>query len=187
MSKAISFSDIKKASWLQGYNEIQMLDIAMDGKVNRVLYELGIDTEYGVSYYPAKHRNLAGEILVGFIACGEIQINRKHLTSVFSDLTDILTASAYTDPSLTRELAELSGLSRDYDAYNDSGVPDYDTLRAIMPQNQLEEGYEDVEKQLKQLAEICEMIRGPGMNASGAPKTSSEYKIYAEQRKGLND
>ena len=144
--KTCSFRDVLKASWLTQYNEIDLLSIDRDEDVNRVLTELGFDCEYPLNYFPAKHRDLSGKIAVGFMVSGEVQCNRKHLTSVFADLTDILISSAYIDPSLTRELADLSGLSRNYDGYNDCNIPDYDTERIIIPENQLEEDYEDVEK-----------------------------------------
>lgn len=137
MSKVISFSDLKLHSSLSGLNEVQMLSIDMDDTINAILEEIGFDVDYGITYFPAKHRNLQNNILIGYMASGEVSINRKHLTSVYADLTDVLIASSYSDTSLTKELANLSGLSRSYDNNQESG--DYGDCQQDMPANQLEE------------------------------------------------
>lgn len=178
--KSISFSDLKLHSTLSGYKEIELLHIDMDDKINAVLSDLGIDTDYGVCYQAAKHRNLQGKVVIGYMAVGDVQINRKHLTSVFADLTDILISSAYTDPSLTKELANLSGLSRSYD--NNQESDDYGDEQQAMPANQLEEDWEEVEKQIMQLEEIRDIVRGPMLNESGAAKTAEEYKHWLKEQ-----
>jgi hypothetical protein len=178
--KAISFSDIKKASWLQGFNEVQMLSIDMDEKVNRVLHELGVDLDYGVSYYAAQHRNLAGEVIVGYMACGEIQINRKFLSSKFADLTDLMVASAFTDPSLTFALGELTGKTR---SYNHSHSLEDDSDKSFLKEH-VEPACWTIEKQIKSMNDLVEFIRGPSHNSAGTVKTPEEYKQYAEQNKG---
>ncbi len=184
--KTISFRDLKKASWLQGYNEIDLLSIDRDDDVHKVLDQLGFDCEFPVSYFPAKHRDLTGHIALGFMAAGEVQCNRKHLTSIFADLTDILVASSFSDTSLTKELAELSGLSRNPDGLFDCNIPDYDEKRAEMPKDQLEEGWELVEAQIRQLEDIRDSIRGSQYSVSGGLKTAAEYKKFNEERK-LNE
>lgn len=182
--KTCSFRDILKASWLKQYNEIELLSIDRDEDVQRLLHELGFDCDYPLSYFPANHRDLSGKIAIGFMVSGEVQINRKHLTSVFADLTDVLISSSYTDPSLTRELADLSGLSRNYAAYHECEVEEYNVGNYEIPDNQLEDDWEDVAKQIKQLEDIRDAIRGCQYNSSGALKTSQEYKEWAAQQKG---
>lgn len=180
MAKVISFSDLKLHSSLSGLNEVQMLSIDMDDKINAILAEIGFDVDYGITYFPAKHRNLQNNILIGFMASGEVSINRKHLTSVYADLTDVLIASSYSDTSLTKELANLSGLSRSYD--NNQESDDYGDGQQDMPANQLEEDWEDVEKQIRQLEEIRDIVRGPMLNESGAAKTAEQYKAWAKEQ-----
>lgn len=180
MAKVISFSDLKLHSSLSGLNEVQMLSIDMDDKINAILAEIGFDVDYGITYFPAKHRNLQNNILIGFMAAGEVSINRKHLTSVYADLTDVLIAASFTDPSLTKELANLSGLSRSYD--NNQESDDYGDGQQDMPANQLEEDWEDIEKQIRQLEEIRDMIRGPQMDESGSAKTAEQYKAWAKEQ-----
>lgn len=180
MSKVISFSDLKLHSSLSGFNEVEMLHISMDDKINAILAEIGFDVDYGITYFPAKHRNLQNNILIGFMAAGEVSINRKHLTSVYADLTDVLIASSYSDTSLTKELANLSGLSRSYD--NNQESDDYGDGQQDMPANQLEEDWEDIEKQIRQLEEIRDIIRGPQMDESGSAKTAEQYKAWAKEQ-----
>lgn len=178
--KTCSFRDIKKASWLRGYNEIDLLSIERDDDVNKVLDQLGFDCDYPISYFAAKHRDLTGHVDIGFMVCGEVQCNRKHLTSVFADLTDVLVSTAYLDTSLTKELANLSGLSRSYD--NNQESDDYGDQQQDMPANQLEEDWEDIEKQIRQLEEIRDLIRGPQINESGSAKTAEEYKQWLKEQ-----
>lgn len=180
MSKVLSFSDLKLHSSLSGYNEVEMLHINMDDTINAILAEIGFDTDYGLNYFAAKHRNLQGQILVGYLVAGEVSINRKHLTSVYADLTDVLVASSYNDPSLTKELANLSGLSRSYD--NNQESDDYGDGQQDMPPNQLEEDWEDIEKQIRQLEELRDIIRGPQMDESGSAKTAEQYKAWYKEQ-----
>lgn len=180
--KAISFSDIKRASWLQGFSEVDMLSIENDEKVNRVLDALGVDCEYGISYYAAQHRNLAGDVLVGYLAAGEIQINRNHLTSPFADLTDILAASAYTDLSLTFELGELSGKQHCYESLLSL---DDDTEKGF-PKELVEPSCEQIGEQIRSMNELCESIRGASHNSAGAVKTPEEYQAFAAERNTNN-
>lgn len=165
---------------MQGYNEIELLSIERDDDVHKVLDQLGFDCDYPISYFAAKHRDLTGHVDIGFMVCGEVQCNRKHLTSVFADLTDVLVVSAYSDPSLTKELANLSGLSRSYD--NNQESDDYGDEQQAMPANQLEEDWEEVEKQISQLEDIRDMLRGNMYNESGALKTPDEYKQWLKEQ-----
>ena len=180
MSKVLSFSDLKLHSSLSGYNEVEMLHINMDDTINAILAEIGFDIDYGLNYFAAKHRNLQGQILVGYLVAGEVSINRKHLTSVYADLTDVLVASSYQDTSLTKELANLSGLSRSYD--NNQESDDYGDGQQEMPPNQLEEDWEEVERQIRQLKDIRDMLRGNMYNDSGAMKTPDEYKQWLKEQ-----
>lgn len=180
MAKVISFSDLKLHSSLSGLNEVEMLHIDMDDTINSILAEIGFDVDYGITYFPAKHRNLQNNVLIGYMASGEVSINRKHLTSVYADLTDVLIASSYQDTSLTKELANLSGLSRSYD--NNQESDDYGDGQQDMPPNQLEEDWEDIEKQIRQLEELRDFIRGPQMGESGSAKTAEQYKAWAKEQ-----
>lgn len=184
MSKTASLRDIKKASWLKEYNEIELLSIENDEKVGRVLEALGFDLEYPTYYFAANHRDLSGTVKVGFMVCGEVSCNRKHLTSCFADITDVLIASAYSDTSLTKELANLSGLSRAYEPADDYAMTESELLFPIPP-DQLEKDWENMEKQIITLNELRDFIRGPMYNESGGMKTSKEYKEWALGMKQL--
>lgn len=181
--KTISFSDLRRVSWLSEYSEVELLHIDMDDKVAEALSQLGFDTEYPILYYPAKHRNLAGDVVTGYIACGEIQLNGSKVNRDFRDLTDILVCTSYLDKSLMLELAELAFKTRDFTEFlQDSDSIDFDEERALFPANQLEPDWVEQEAIIKNLQDVLTMIRGPVYNASGALKTAEEYKEFAEAR-----
>lgn len=178
-SRTLSFRDILKASWLQGLNEIQLLDIARDVDVYRVLEETGFDIDYPVEYYGAQHRDLTGKVAIGLVACGEVSCNRKHLNSAYSSTEDLLIASSFIDPSLTKELANLRGLSRSYEQDHslevESGV-------GQATANYTADEDTGIAAQIAQLNDLVELIRGPKYNSAGSLKTQEEYAQYAIER-----
>lgn len=148
----------------------------MDGKVSAVLEAIGFDTIYPIIYYPANHRDMSGKTGLGFIACGEININRKHLTAVYTDTITRVAASSYTDRSLTRELAGLMNNTLDFNSFNEPGA-DEDTT---MYEDQLNPDFKEVEAQIKQLVDIRDQLRGDPMGADGSPKTYEEVAEWVE-------
>lgn len=177
--KTISFQDILKVSWLQGYNEIDLLSIQMDKEVDRVLDEIGIDTEYPIIYYPCKHRTLDNKIVLGFMACGEVSCNYKHYQSKYFDATDRLVATMYRDIDYAKELAEMLGRNSSFLAQ----AVDLEGYIADEENNvPPEDDYELVSIQIKQLEELRDRIRGPLYNEAGNPKTREEYlEWYVDQ------
>lgn len=180
--KAVSFRDLLKVSWLSKYNEINLLSIDLDEEVQRVLSEIGFDCEYPIEYSCANHRDLTGKTGVGFMAIGDVSINRKHLTSAYADLTDIMISASYQDPSLAWQLGELSGKQRSYDN-NLSLEDDFDRN---YPKELLQLNYSDVEWQIKEMNDLCEHIRGSKYGPSGGLKTTQEYKEFAAERNQNN-
>lgn len=178
-SKVLGFRDILKASWLNGYNEVALLSIDMDDSVWRVLEEVGFDRDYGFSYEAHNYRDLSGVVGIGYVASGSMSLNRKHLTSAYADLTDIMIAAAHSDPSLARELGELTGKNRSYD--HQSSLED-DSERSFAKEL-IEPTWGSVEKQIRELNELCTFIRGSQYNSAGSLKTCEEYKEY-NQTKG---
>lgn len=154
--KCISFRDLLVADALKHLNEIEMLSPENDELMKSVLVQCGMDVDYDIQYIPTKHRDMQGKVAVGFQAVGDININRNVLNSCVSDVTDRMVAASYQDPSLTRELAGMMGNTINYKSLLEAEDA-FDETEYVEP---LEEDYEWVTKQIKQLQDIHDVIRG---------------------------
>jgi len=176
-SKVLSLRDVRKASWLAQYNEVSLLSIDRDEEVWRVLSEVGFDPDYGYEYFACNHRDMSGLVGIGYVVAGSMSLNRKHLSSVYADLTDIMIAASYQDPSLARELGELSGKQRSYD-HSHSLEEESEKLAKEL----IEPTWGSVEYQIKELNDLCFHIRGSAFNSAGSLKTMNEYKQFAQEQ-----
>lgn len=174
MSRTISFRDLLVAEELAHIkNEIELLAIENDALVESILKKIGFDTDYPITYIPSKHRDMQNKVAVGFMVVGEISLNRSFINSSLCSTTERLVASSYTDPSMTRELSNLMGNHINFKALiAEEGEGESDEL----PSDMLEPDREFVALQIKQLAEIRDMIRGTMYNEAGDLKTFEEYK-----------
>lgn len=132
-------------------------------------------------YYAANHRDMSGKVGVGYVVCGEININRKHMNSVYTDTITRIAASSYLDRSLTQELATLSGTTLDHDAFHECHV--VDVIDDPYLGEYVEDTWKAVEREIKVLEELRAFIRGPAYDESGSPKTREQYKEYLEKVK----
>ena len=172
--KTLSFRDLQLCTKFKGMNEIQMLSLENDETMAWVLEQVGFDTEYAVSYIPLVHRDLQNNVGLGFMAVGEINMNKSFIDSSICTLTDRMIASAYIDPSLTRELSSLMGMRVSLRSLMDNGA---DSAGKDLPEDMLEPDRDFVAKQITDLEALRDAIRGDMINARGEPKTFSEYKI----------
>ena len=171
--KTLSFRDLQLCEEFAGMNEISMLHPDNDAKMEKVLAACGLDVEYPVLYIPTKHRCMGNKVAVGFQCVGEISINRAYLKSAMCSTTERMVAASYTDPSLTRELANLMGGTVNYRSLQDESIEfEGDEL----PEDMLEPDRVEVAKQIKQLTEIRDVLRGSPYNEAGDLKTFAEYK-----------
>lgn len=173
MSRVLSFRDLRLITELSQYSEFELLDPRMDDRVNYYLKRLGFDLDYGVVYVPNKHRDMQGNVGIGFRVVGEASINRRFINSPLCSLTERLIAAAYQDVSRARELAYLLG-SRIY--YRDTDDDYEDTSEEDFPADLIEPDCEAVMDQIKVLELMRDSIRGPYLNEAGAVKTPGEYK-----------
>lgn len=88
-------------------NEFDIIDPANDAEVYAVLEAIGMDTRKGVSYDVALHRDRSNTVAVGFMLSAEYNLDPKFRK--FHDNTDRLVLAYMQDPSLGRELDEISG------------------------------------------------------------------------------
>jgi hypothetical protein len=154
--KSISFRDLQLADELKHLNEIEMLHEDNDLVMSVVLLQCGFDINKPIRYIPSKHRDLRGKIAVGFQACGEVSLSENLRHSPVMDITDRMIATAYTDPSLTREMASMMGNTVNYKALLEQEDIPEDEEYDEPP----EEDYEWVTSQIKQLEDIRKQIRG---------------------------
>lgn len=169
MSRVFSMRDLRLIPALSKFNEIELLQISNDALVNSYLRQLGFNISRAILYTPAKHRDLQGNVGVGFRAVGEISRDRSFLTSSLCTTTERLVAASYYDMSLTKELAKLLGNSVDLR----SGVGDEED--SSFPAELIEPDYEEVAFEILALEKIRDSIRGTPHNDAGALKTPGEY------------
>lgn len=168
MSKVISFRDLKLIPELSHYNEIELLHRNLDETVQKYLAQIGFDTDYEVQYVPSKHRDMQGKVAVGFQAVGEISINRNFINSPLCSISERIAATGYQDPSLTRELSSMMASKNDYRGLSevDGCVEDAEFGDSLVstktPKDEIEEDYEWVMQQIKQLEMVRDQIRSQG-------------------------
>lgn len=175
MSRSVSFRDLRLTPTLEQFNEIDMLNIYKDDVMKGVLAACAFDVNQPVLYVPSQHRDMQGKVAVGFVAVGEISLKAEFRMNGMLNMTERLVAAGRRDVSLAKEMAELSGLSRNYtptecDDDETDGLAD----------DQLEPDWLFVENQIKVLTELRDFIRGPCFTAAGGLKTYSDYAEYAE-------
>jgi hypothetical protein len=173
--KLISFRDLMRVDWLNVPNEVSLLPITMDEKVNRALAILGFDIEYPIEYFAANHRDLSNHVGVGFMARGEININRKHLTGPFTTVCELIAASGHTDMELADDLHKIANRSQELSG--ESSARD----KEVYPDD------EDYDKLIRVLHQVRDSVRGPMYNEKGSLKTPEEYQEYLRMQKGNND
>ena len=176
MSRILSFRDLRLIPELSQYSEIDLLHPSMDDTVNKWLEEFGFNTNAPVQYIPNKHRDMQGNIGVGFRAIGTIAVGSEFLDTPLATMEDRILATFFTDPSLARELASMLNTGIRF-----ADVPEsYDESDDDFPEELIEPDYPEVSKEIALLETIRDAVRGPMYNESGAPKTYKEYAEYYE-------
>lgn len=174
MSRVISFRDLMVCTKLSHIrNEVELLEIKNDDLVASILAQVGFDIDYPVAYVPSKHRDMQNRVAVGFMAVGEISLNRAFVSSSICTPTERMIASSYTDPSLTYELAKLAGNHVNYKSLLEDEAED---TGDELPEDMLEQDRDIVAAQIKVLTDLRDLIRGNMYNDAGDLKTYDEYK-----------
>lgn len=173
MSRTISFRDLLVCEELRHIkNEIELLSIQNDALVSNILSKIGFDIDYPVLYVPCKHRDMQNKVAIGFMAVGEISLNRAFINSPMCSITERMVAASYTDPSMTRELGALMGNTVNYRRLLSE---DIESEGDELPDDMLEADRHEVASQIKVLCEIRDAIRGDMYNEAGDLKTYEEY------------
>lgn len=172
--KNISFRDLQLATPFVKMNEIQMLALDNDDDMAWALGHIGFDIDYPVSYVPLNHRDMQGNIGLGFMAVGEINMNSAYVESPLCTLAERMIVAAYTDPSLTKELSTLMGMRVNFRSLLENGA---ESSGEALPDEMLEPDRDFVGMQIKDLEVLRDSIRGQMFNDRGEAKTFAEYKL----------
>lgn len=163
--RTLSMRDIQRIPALSGYNEIELIHPGMDETMKKWLWQIGYDTEYEIQYIPSKHRDLSGKVAIGFQVVGEISLRREFINSPMCSTTERIAATGYYDPSLTRELSSMQGSKVDYNHLSEVDGDDEDEFGGTLvlkgpDKDDVEEDYEWVSLQIRQLEALRDTIRG---------------------------
>lgn len=175
MSRTISFRDLKLCTSLMALSEVEMIHPSFDPVMSDILGKIGFDIDYPVVYVPSKHRDMQNKVAVGFMAVGEISLNRNFINSPLCSVTERMIAASYTDPSMTRELATLMGNRVNLKQLMDEDG-EYDGEE--LGEEYLEPDREFVAQQIQQLADIRDALRGSMYNEAGDLRTYAEYASH---------
>lgn len=170
MSRVISFRDLRLIPELSQFNEVELLHPVNDARMAKYLEVLGFNTDAPVEYVPNNHRDMQGNVGVGFRAVGTINTASEFLTTRMASMEDRLMATFFKDPSLARELAQMLNTGVNF---NDDHLVFDDEDEA--EEEYIEPDYEEVSAELKALEELRDSIRGSMYNEAGAQKTYAEY------------
>lgn len=176
MSRVISFRDLLLIDGLKDYNEIELLHPGMDDTLKVYLGQLGFDVDYGILYVPNKHRDMQGNVAVGFRAVGEISCNREFINSPLCSTIERIIAASYQDPSLAAELSIMYGNSINFASLHSPDVVDDND---DFPLDAIEADYEEVLGQINTLTEIRDTIRGSYLDEFGNTKRLGDYNVEA--------
>ena len=170
MSRVFSFRDLQRIPELSKYTETEMLDIEMDGMINKYLAQLGFNVNAAVLYEPAQHRDLSGHVEIGYRAVGEVTHDPAWLEHPLCNTTERIIFRARTDMSLAKELARMQCSGINWSEDNGESDPDF-------PESLVEKDFEDTTTMLDLLRTVRDAVRGNPYNEYGALKTPQEYQM----------
>ena len=177
MSRVTSFGDIKYALVSLGkapanLTEKEMLEHDWDDKINAVLGSIGFDTRQAIDYVPNLHRDIRGNVGMGYRAVGTVTTDPAWLKHPLCDMTEAIIFEHRRDPGLARDMANMSGTYFDLtdSAQSDSEPSGDDYIEPDCKKN---------EDEIQRLANQCGKIRGNRYNEDGSLKTPADW---AEER-----
>ena len=164
----MSFRDLKLIPGLSQFTEVELLSVTRDALVNNALGQLGFNLRAPILYVPSKHRDMQGNVGVGFRAVGHINNDHAYLNSSCCPMIERLIWASLKDPSLARELAKMMGHSVNLD---DNAIEQEDPFY----EEEMEDDFEMVSAQLLALTKLRDVMRGSPYNEQGLLKTPKEY------------
>ncbi len=165
--KNISVTDLKLIPELKHLRMLDFIDPQYADLIAPYLAVLGIDLEYPVEFVPCQHRNLQGQVVIGFVIAGEVQCNAAFLESGFATSEDRIIAAGYKDLGLANELASVQTASRDYGNSPADGFPP-----DLMNDNEKE-----ILLQIKVLEDMLLLARGTPFKSDGSRRLFHEANL----------
>lgn len=182
MSRVISFRDLQRIPTLRTYSEDSMIRPDMDEIMFRYLAELGFSLDHPIEYIPSLHRDMAGNVAIGYQAVGEViatsragEQQHPYLRHPVCPLIDRLMAVAKKDMSLAFELSRMAGQSVNVD----EGAVEEDPT---FPDEWIEPTFKENDAKIKNLLVRRNSVRKIRYNENGSVKTPKEI-LYENGRK----
>ena len=173
MSRTFSFRDIKYALVSLGkaptsLSEKDMLDPYWDGEINAVLGSVGFDLRQAIEYVPNLHRDIQGNVGVGYRAVGTVTTDPAWLKHPLCNMTEAIIFEYRRDPGLARDMAAMSGSYFDLtDGAEDFSEPSGDDY--------VEPDCKKNEDEIQRLINQRDKIRGNRYNEDGSLKTPADW------------
>ena len=170
MSRVFSFRDLKLIPEFANKTEREMVRLEFDDIMNEALSQLGFSMKAPILYVPSLHRDMRGNVAIGYRAVGQVNEDPAYLNSPLCPLIERLIVAARRDPSLASELASMIG-----------GGINLDDDYAAEPQKEVEDDYIEPnwrrdERFINELTDFRDMVRGSPYNETGTLKLPHEYK-----------
>lgn len=177
MSRVASFRDIKYALVSLGkapasLTEKEMLDPYWDDEINAVLASIGFDMRQAIDYVPNLHRDIQGNVGMGYRAVGTVTTDPSWLKHPLCDMVEAIIFEYRRDPGLARDMAAMSGSYFDLtEGAGDHFEPSENEY--------IEPDHKKHEDEIQRLVNQRDKIRGNRYNEDGSLKTPADW---AEER-----
>lgn len=173
MSRVASFRDIKYALVSLGkapssLTEKEMLEPYWDDDINAVLASVGFDMRQAIDYVPNLHRDIQGNVGMGYRAVGTVTTDPVWLKHPLCTITEAIIFEYRRDPGLARDMAAMLG---SYFDLTDSAETTYEPSE----NEYTEPDCKANENEIQRLINQCDKIRGNRYNEDGSLKTPADW------------
>lgn len=167
----LSCSDLLKLGDFAGMNEVSLIHPKNDEKVLNHARTAGLDVTGGYAYEASQHKNMFGEVVVGYRLIGELRGDAAFRSNPFCTSEVRTLSHLRKDVSLTQEMVKLSGGGF---SYGKNAEEDVETEREY--ETMYEENWQALEREIAMLNQLAFDIRGSSYGANGGLKTFYEYQ-----------
>ncbi len=178
MARVISLRDLQRIPTLRTYTEDALIRPDMDHIMFMYLAELGYDMDSPIEYIPSIHRDLAGNVGLGYQVVGEIvdaKTKHPYLRHKICPLYERIAALAKSDMSFAIELARMASIKINLtdNAEEDEEYPD----------NEVERTYKENTAKINKLITRRNDLRKTRYDEKGRPLTPKEILKEMNERK----
>lgn len=165
MNKNLSAYDLLLADDFAGWTQFDLIDTKNVVLVTEVLSRLGFDPNKGILIHAANHRTMKGDVRVGYMFSGTIQLGREHVRGPYTTEHDRFASAEMTDNGLYDELLAMGSRVAAY-------APDYALDDKIPEQQDVEQRAEEIRitKEIAMLEELLYIARADQRKLDGSVK-----------------